>query len=114
MTEKINTKEREIRFERMQKFRPAQRTESKVVQLETLKNHSYRDWRDNKIMNSLTGRNLRNWEGMDVDEIRDFTRPKPATGYWKYCNDMAMKGGIPTTRLWDGIFTKDLDERLER
>jgi hypothetical protein len=56
---------------------------------------------------------------LSVDEIHDCLFKKPALkGYWKYCDEMSNRisrggaYGIPTLRMWDGIYTKDLDSRI--
>ena len=75
-------------------FRKAKRSESRVPYVEKLNNHRFRNSRDNFILGRMGRGPMKNWSGLDVNQIHALTRKPPLKGYWKYADMMARKGGI--------------------
>ena len=87
-------KENGIRFERFRKHSKSQRTESRIKFLPRLDNFRYRDYTDNLTLKKLGRGPMRNWSGLDVNQIHSLTRKPSLKGYWKYADRMSARGGI--------------------
>ena len=86
-------KERGIRYARIKKLSKSQRNESRVAYAPRLDNHNYRTFQDNVILKKLGRGPLKNWSGLNVNQIH-LTRKPPLKGYWKYADRMSTSGGI--------------------
>ncbi len=114
-------KENKLKFQKVSRFRPAQTNVSRIASSERLDNHGYRNYRDNQILKKIRPNGpLASMEyqpqkvELTVDEIHDcLFRPPLITGYWKYCDEMS-NNPIPLVRQWDEIYTKDLDDRIQK
>lgn len=87
-------KENGIRFERFRRHTKSQRTESRVAFAPRLDNFRYRDYTDNVILKKMGRSPMKNWSGLDVNQIHSLTRKPSLKGYWKYADRMSARGGI--------------------